>query len=108
MESSISNKQLNLGSPFGGQGACIVGGGLAGLSLSIQLAKAGYAVVLFEKEKYPFHKVCGEYISMESWPFLNQLGLPLDEMELPIISKLVVSSPSGKVIKSLLGLGGFG
>jgi flavin-dependent dehydrogenase len=41
----------------------IIGGGLAGLSLSIQLAKKNYSVVLFEKEKYPFHKVCGEYIS---------------------------------------------
>ena len=36
----------------------IIGGGLAGLSLSIQLAKADYQVILFEKEKYPFHKVC--------------------------------------------------
>jgi menaquinone-9 beta-reductase len=86
----------------------IVGGGLGGLSLSIQLAKAGYSVILFEKEKYPFHKVCGEYISMESWEHLKQLGLPLEEMGLPKISKLVVSSPSGKVLKSELGLGGFG
>ena len=42
----------------------IVGGGLAGLSLSIQMAKAGYKVILFEKEQYPFHRVCGEYISL--------------------------------------------
>ncbi len=35
----------------------IIGGGLAGLSLSIQLANAGYSIVLFEKEKYPFHKL---------------------------------------------------
>jgi flavin-dependent dehydrogenase len=27
----------------------IIGGGLAGLSLSIQIAKAGYRVILFEK-----------------------------------------------------------
>ena len=86
----------------------IIGGGLGGLSLSIQLAKAGYSVALFEKEKYPFHKVCGEYISMESWEFLKHLGLPLDEMNLPMISKLTVSSPSGKVINSELDLGGFG
>jgi len=39
----------------------IVGGGLAGLSFSIQMAKIGYSVILFEKEKYPFHRVCGEY-----------------------------------------------
>ena len=45
----------------------IIGGGLAGLTLAVQLADAGYSVVMFEKGKYPFHKVCGEYISMESY-----------------------------------------
>ncbi|MDQ6814091.1 MAG: FAD-dependent oxidoreductase, partial [Bacteroidota bacterium] len=40
----------------------IIGGGLAGLSLAIQCADEGHQVVLFEKENYPFHKVCGEYI----------------------------------------------
>lgn len=88
--------------------AAIIGGGLAGLSLSIQLAKVGYKVALFEKEKFPFHKVCGEYISMESWHFIEQLGLPLREMNLPLIKKLIISSPNGKIIKSKLDMGGFG
>ena len=102
-------KQAVFSSP-GGQGAdaAIIGGGLAGLSLSIQLAKAGFKVVLFEKEKYPFHKVCGEYISLESWNFIEQLGLPLTKMNLPIIKKLIVSAPNGKKIESNLDLGGFG
>lgn len=86
----------------------IVGGGLAGLSLSILLAKAGHKVVLFEKEKYPFHKVCGEYISMESWNFLERLGLNLAQLNLPFIKKLLVSSPNGHFIKSDLDPGGFG
>lgn len=86
----------------------VVGGGLAGLSLSIQLAKAGYDVILFEKEKYPFHKVCGEYISLESWNFIKSIGLNLEEINLPIIKKLIVSSPNGKYIKQELPLGGFG
>ena len=51
----------------------IIGGGLAGLCLAIQLADRGISVVLFEKNQYPFHKVCGEYISMESWDFLEGL-----------------------------------
>ena len=88
--------------------AAIIGGGLAGLALSIQLSKKGYSVVLFEKEKYPFHKVCGEYISLESWDFLKSLGLPLNEWQLPAIKKLQVSSPKGKLIRHLLPLGGFG
>ena len=86
----------------------IVGGGLAGLSLPILLSKEGYKVVLFEKEKYPFHRVCGEYISMESWNFIENLGLDLTNAGLPLIKNLVVSSPDGHFIQSELGLGGFG
>ena len=86
----------------------IIGGGLAGLTLSIQMADAGYSCILFEKNKYPFHKVCGEYISMESWNFLQRLGLNLDEMNLPKIKKLNVSSPSGRLFEHNLDLGGFG
>ena len=87
---------------------CIIGGGLAGLALSIQLSKLGYAIALFEKEKYPFHKVCGEYISMESWDFIESLGLDLSAMNLPIIKKLIVSAPDGNKLKAPLPLGGFG
>ncbi len=86
----------------------MVGGGLAGLALSIQLAKLGYAVALFEKEKYPFHKVCGEYISLESWNFLEELGLPLSDLKLPIITKLLVTAPNGNKLEQELPLGGFG
>lgn len=86
----------------------IIGGGLAGLALSIQCVRAGYRTVLFEKEKYPFHKVCGEYISLESWNFLEELGVPLSDMQLPAITRLQVSAPNGKIIESNLPLGGFG
>lgn len=88
--------------------AVVVGGGLAGLALSILLSKAGYKTVLFEKEKYPFHKVCGEYISMESWKFLADLGVNLSELNLPVIKNLIVSSPRGNFINAKLDLGGFG
>ena len=86
----------------------IIGGGLAGLSLAIQSVRAGYSTILFEKEKYPFHKVCGEYISLESWNFLQDLGIPLSDMQLPVIRRLLVSAPAGKYIESDLPLGGFG
>lgn len=86
----------------------IAGGGLAGLALSIQCARAGYSTVLFERERYPFHKVCGEYISLESWNFLQELGVPLSDMQLPLIRRLIVSAPNGKHIESPLPLGGFG
>lgn len=86
----------------------IIGGGLAGLSLAILQAKIGKKVILFEKNSYPFHRVCGEYISLESWSFLENLGLPLSQMNLPIIKNLQVTSPTGTSIHTPLDLGGFG
>jgi menaquinone-9 beta-reductase len=86
----------------------IVGGGLAGLSLSIQLARKGFHVILFEKENYPFHKVCGEYISMESWDFLTGLGLPLENWNLPLINEVLITAKDGSNIVEKLPLGGFG
>ncbi|MES2005835.1 MAG: NAD(P)/FAD-dependent oxidoreductase [Bacteroidota bacterium] len=86
----------------------ITGGGLAGLTLAIQAADAGYHVTLFEKESYPFHKVCGEYISKESHSFLLRCGLPLDEWALPDIQRLQVSDTGGTVFDFVLPLGGFG
>jgi flavin-dependent dehydrogenase len=86
----------------------IIGGGLAGLALSILCGRAGYETVLFEKESYPFRRVCGEYISLESWNFLEKLGLPLPGMALPQIKTLLVSAPNGNNIKQQLPLGGFG
>jgi flavin-dependent dehydrogenase len=86
----------------------IVGGGLAGLALSIQLAEQGHTVIVLEKEQYPFHRVCGEYISLESWDFLNSLGVDLDKMKVPIITQLQVSAVNGKLLEQRLPLGGFG
>ena len=86
----------------------IIGGGLGGLCLAIQLAQKGVEVVLFEKNTYPQHKVCGEYISMESWDFLTGLGVPLDALNLPKINQLGVSSETGFMLESPLALGGFG
>src|ERR1700750_446620 len=86
----------------------VAGGGLAGLALSIQLARAGYSVALREKVTYPYHKVCGEYISLESWNFLEDLGLPLSDWNLPIIRRLLLSAPNGQSLEHELPLGGFG
>jgi menaquinone-9 beta-reductase len=87
----------------------IIGGGLAGLTLSISLAKQGFSVILIEKETYPFHKVCGEYISLESWHYLEtEMGVPLTAMNLPIIKKLWVTAPNGNSLYNDLDLGGFG
>ena len=86
----------------------IIGGGLGGLCLAIQLAQQGMEVVVFEKNSYPQHRVCGEYISLESWDFLTELGVPLADLQLPIIKQLGISAESGFMLQSPLALGGFG
>lgn len=87
----------------------IVGGGLAGLVNAILLARAGLQVLVIEKKQYPFHKVCGEYVSNEVLPFLHSLGIYPEKLGASSISRLQVSSPSGKsVLEMPLDLGGFG
>jgi flavin-dependent dehydrogenase len=86
----------------------IIGGGLGGLTLSLSMVRLGYKVILFEKNKYPFHKVCGEYISLESYDFLERLGIPLKEYDLPIITKMKITSVNGSYISSDLDLGALG
>ena len=86
----------------------IIGGGLAGLTLAIQARRMGHSVILFEKEIYPFHRVCGEYISLESAPFLKEMGIDIEKMQLPLITKLQVSAPDGTLLSHNLPLGGIG
>jgi flavin-dependent dehydrogenase len=86
----------------------IIGGGLAGLSLAILLARQGRMVTLWEKGSYPAHRVCGEYISRESLPFLMRLLPDFDWHSLPLIDQLLISSPSGKILREKLDMGGIG
>jgi menaquinone-9 beta-reductase len=86
----------------------IIGGGLAGLISAIQLAKAGIPCTVIEKKSYPFHRVCGEYISNEAVPFLRSLDLYPEEFSPPQINRFQLSSVTGKNAFLSLDLGGFG
>ncbi|MDI9880304.1 NAD(P)/FAD-dependent oxidoreductase [Flectobacillus longus] len=86
----------------------IVGGGLAGLCAAIHLQKAGKQVILFEKKHYPFHRVCGEYVSNETKSYLTKIGLNLENLDIQKISKFQFTAPSGKSLDYPLDLGGFG
>ncbi len=57
----------------------IAGAGPAGTSLAIRLALQDFDVTLIERETFPRHKLCGEFISPECLPHFEDLGL-LDEM----------------------------
>jgi len=86
----------------------IIGGGLGGLIAAIRLAQQGVPVILFEKNTYPFHRVCGEYVSNETLPFLEQNKLLPPAIHLPAITRFQLSSVSGKQTILPLDLGGFG
>ncbi len=53
----------------------IIGGGPAGASLAVRLARAGRPVLLIEREAGPHDKVCGEFLSFEAAGYLAELGL---------------------------------
>lgn len=86
----------------------IIGGGLAGLTAAVHLCKLGLPVTLIEKNEYPKHKVCGEYISNEVLPYFNWLNIDINKLHPTTITKLNYSTAKGKYITSPLPLGGFG
>ncbi|MDR6967373.1 flavin-dependent dehydrogenase [Flavobacterium arsenatis] len=89
-------------------GVIIIGGGLAGLTAAIHLSKIGIEVTLVEKNDFPKHKVCGEYISNEVLPYLSWLDIDIPLLKPQSISNFLFSTESGKTISGNLPLGGFG
>ena len=85
----------------------ILGGGLAGLTAGIHLSKIGIQVTIIEKNNYPKHKVCGEYISNEVLPYLTWLEIDIKSLKPTNITQLQFST-SNKNINISLPLGGFG
>ncbi|CAN5192761.1 NAD(P)/FAD-dependent oxidoreductase [soil metagenome] len=86
----------------------IAGGGLAGLITSIHLTRQGVSCHLIEKHRYPFHRVCGEYISNEVAPYLKSLDVYPNSIGPASIKQLQLTSVNGKSASIPLDLGGFG
>ncbi|NJM77203.1 MAG: NAD(P)/FAD-dependent oxidoreductase [Acaryochloridaceae cyanobacterium RU_4_10] len=53
----------------------VVGAGLAGCSAVIQLAQQGLQVLLLEQARYPVHRLCGEFLSVEVIAVFERLGV---------------------------------
>jgi menaquinone-9 beta-reductase len=51
----------------------VAGAGPAGSACAITAARAGARVLLLDKDKFPRHKVCGEFVSSESLRLLESL-----------------------------------
>ncbi|GAB2963330.1 NAD(P)/FAD-dependent oxidoreductase [Hymenobacter coalescens] len=86
----------------------IVGGGLAGLAAALDLSGRGWAVTVVERRHYPFHRVCGEYVSNEVLPYLRRLGADPAALGPARITQFLLSAPGGRTLTAPLDLGGFG
>ncbi|MEX2263276.1 MAG: FAD-dependent monooxygenase [Bryobacteraceae bacterium] len=52
----------------------IIGAGPAGTAAALAALSAGARVIVYEQSGFPRHKVCGEFLSPEIAPILEQLG----------------------------------
>jgi flavin-dependent dehydrogenase len=78
----------------------IAGAGPAGTSAAIRLARQGFSVTLVERERFPRHKLCGEFISPECLLHFQQLGV-LEKMQSAggdEILETVFYAPNGKSV----------
>lgn len=85
----------------------IVGAGLAGCSAAIQLADRGWKVLLLEQQRYPTHKLCGEFLSVEVMASFAQLGILAAVQQIgahPIQRALLTSSAGAQFTHRLPGV----
>ena len=71
----MPSKPAGLAHATASRDALIVGGGLAGASLGIALARQGRSVALVEASARVHDKVCGEFLSYEALGYLQGLGI---------------------------------
>jgi flavin-dependent dehydrogenase len=77
--------------------AVVIGAGPAGSSAAIALARTGASVCLVDKDAFPRHKLCGEFLSGDGTAHLRQLDLEqglLAAGAVPV-NRCVVSSVDG-------------
>ncbi|WP_433942843.1 NAD(P)/FAD-dependent oxidoreductase [Paenibacillus sp. SN-8-1] len=55
--------------------AIVIGAGIAGSSCALELARQGHKTVLLDRQTFPRHKTCGEFMSPETREMLDYLGV---------------------------------
>jgi len=77
----------------------VVGGGPAGATAALTLARAGVRVCLLDKARFPRHKPCGGAISVRALRRFPYLSTALERIPTRRISRLYLESPSGDGIE---------
>ncbi len=70
----------------------IVGGGPAGAAVACGLAAAGHEAMVLERSVGPHHKVCGEFLSIETQAQLRRLGIELQSLGAVGIKRVAIHS----------------
>jgi menaquinone-9 beta-reductase len=88
----------------------IIGAGLAGSGLAAALSDLGWDVLLLERDRFPRHKVCGEFLSPEAQTTLQSLKLDAAVVgQRPVsIERVSLVSQRGRVVESPLPGPGWG
>lgn len=63
----------------------VIGGGLAGAAAALELLRLGHPVTIYEKSRFPRHKVCGEFLDAAAVDLLGDIplaGTPIEETAL--------------------------
>lgn len=79
----------------------VIGAGIAGSVLSKAMAERGWSTLLLDRQPFPRHKVCGEFLSPESQGMLARLGLLKEVLALSpsVITRTRISLVGGGVIE---------
>jgi flavin-dependent dehydrogenase len=86
----------------------VIGGGPAGASAALTLARGGMAVAVIEAEAFPRRKVCGEYVSATNLSLFDELGVgeAFRRQAGPEIRRTSVFCGEARVEAPLCALGG--
>lgn len=90
-----------LTAPMSPQPIQVIGGGLAGLSLGVELRRLGIPVTLIEASAYPRHRLCGEFLHGRGEALLALLGIVLPP-EVPSHQKIVWMGGAGSRVEQVL------
>src|SRR4051794_28976598 len=88
--------------PSGTFDVAIAGAGPAGAALALRLARGGARVALLDASAFPRDKLCGEYLSPESWSVLDRMELAdaVARSGYHPIRRVRITTPRGRVVEA--------